>query len=135
MNERKFEFSRLIFFCSTSALILLAACGTSNTARDSSQQEQDIQLARGEQVYKQNCAACHATTPDTVIVGPSLAGIGTAAASRIEGLDAREYLQVAITEPDKLIIEGYDDIMPKNFGQVLSEEDLDSLVSYLLTLE
>ena len=125
MDDKKTAQFTLVYILISLALLFLSACGSSNDTGDNQPVEENsrIQVASGEKVYRQNCASCHSTSPNTVIVGPSLAGIGTSAETRIKGMGAREYLLVAITEPDKLVIEGYDDIMPKNFGQALSEED------------
>ncbi|NJN45091.1 MAG: cytochrome c [Anaerolineae bacterium] len=34
--------------------------------------------AKGKEVFNTHCAVCHATSPDVIIVGPSLAGIASA---------------------------------------------------------
>jgi sulfur-oxidizing protein SoxX len=91
--------------------------------------------AEGETIFKQNCATCHAVTPDTIIVGPSLAGIASRAGSRIEGLNATEYIQMSILRPGDYIVEGFSELMPTSFGTTLSGEQLDSLTAYLMTLE
>jgi hypothetical protein len=70
-----------------------------------------------------------------VIVGPSLGGIASTAGSRVEGLDAQQYIEQSLLTPDAYVVEGYTDLMPKDFGRKLSGEELDAVVSYLLTLE
>jgi mono/diheme cytochrome c family protein len=109
--------------------ILLAACTTSPSAPNLSEQER-----AGYQVFMSSCAACHAVEGDTRIVGPSLAGIATTASTRVDGLDAEAYIRQSILEPSAYINEGYQDIMPPALGQSLSSEQLDSLVAFLLTL-
>lgn len=93
------------------------------------------QEARGKTVFSQQCGACHSTFPDTVIVGPSLAGIATAAETRKPGQDGRTYLYTAILQPGDFLVDGYTDLMPATFGKQLTGEDLDAVVAYLLTLE
>jgi mono/diheme cytochrome c family protein len=113
--------------------LLLAACGGAQQTADPP--TADPQIEKGRQVFQLNCAACHATAPDTVVIGPSLAGIATAAATRQDGVSAREFIENSIIKPDAILTEGYPDIMPKTFGTTLSGEDFDALVAYLLTLE
>jgi mono/diheme cytochrome c family protein len=86
-------------------------------------------------VFQQNCATCHSADPNTVIVGPSLAGIASRAATRVEGLDAQQYIEQSILTPDAYVVEGYTDLMPKDFGRKLSGEELDAVITYLFTLE
>lgn len=112
-------------------VILLSACGSEevNPATLSAQ------AMAGERLFIQNCASCHATSPDTIIVGPSLAGVAQSAENKVSGLDARSYIETSILEPDAYINEGFNDLMPRTFGKTLTGEELDSLVAYLLTLE
>lgn len=95
----------------------------------------DPATAEGQAVFQQNCASCHAVTGDTIIVGPSLAGIAARAGTRVEGQDAAEYVQLSILRPDAYIVEGFSDLMPSNFGTTLSGEQLDALMTYLMALE
>lgn len=37
---------------------------------------------RGEDLFARHCSSCHSLSPGTVIVGPSLAGVGERAADR-----------------------------------------------------
>jgi mono/diheme cytochrome c family protein len=117
-------------------LLLFVACG--GGADDDAPEEavpSDPVAAEGQKVFKQNCASCHAITADTIIVGPSLAGITGQAATRVEGQSAEEYIQLSILRPDEYIVEGFSDLMPSNFGTTLSGEQLDALLAYLMTLE
>jgi len=72
------------------------------------------------------CGACH-----------TLADAGTSGSSGPDldaGLKGRdeEFIRRSIVEPDAEIAQGYNaGIMPKNYGQTLSPEELDALVSYL----
>jgi nitric oxide reductase subunit C len=91
--------------------------------------------AEGEAVFQANCASCHAVSANTIIVGPSLAGIATRAGSRVEGLGATEYIQMSILRPGEYIVEGFSNLMPTTFGTTLSGEQLDALTAYLMTLE
>lgn len=110
----------------------LAACSGSAAEPGNAPNEQ-VQL--GERLFIQNCAACHATAPETIIVGPSLAGLPASAAARVAGQDAYTYIEASILEPDAYINAGFKDIMPKTFGKTLTGEEVDALIAYLFTLE
>jgi hypothetical protein len=69
-----------------------------------------------------------------MIVGPSLSGVASRAASRMEGVDGREYLLLSIIKPSAYVVDGFTNVMPSNFGKSLDGEQLDALVAYLLTL-
>lgn len=74
--------------------------------------------------------------PGRVLVGPSLAGIGTVAGDRVPGLSAAEYLRQSILEPDAFIVEGFrSGQMLPIYDEQLSSEEIDSLVEFMLTLE
>ena len=113
-------------------LLALAGCGDSPAQPTPTL---DPLAAKGQQVFKQNCGACHALSPDTIVVGPSLAGVATRAGTRAPGLDARQYLELSILKPDATIVQGFSDVMPKDFGKKLMGEELDALVAFLLTLK
>lgn len=81
------------------------------------------------------CEVCHSLDPGRRLVGPSLAGIGTVASDRIPGLSAEEYIRESIVDPDAYTVEGYPaGQMLQDYEERLTEEELDALVAYLLTL-
>lgn len=86
-------------------------------------------------MFVQHCGACHSTLPDTVIVGPSLAGIATRAGQRVPDMDARLYLYASIYEPTDYVVDGFEPVMPTDFAKQLTGEDLDAVVVYLQTLK
>ncbi|GAB4429185.1 MAG: hypothetical protein Kow00106_24200 [Anaerolineae bacterium] len=85
--------------------------------------------AQGKELFVQ-CEACHGAENGA---GPALTGMGERAASRVEGLSAEEYLYQSIVQPSAYIVEGFPDIMPKNYGEQFSETELQALVAYILT--
>ena len=81
------------------------------------------------------CQICHSVEPDRVLVGPSLYGIADTASDRVPGLSAEEYLRQSILDPDAYIVEGFPSgQMLADFGVRLSEDEIENLVTYLLTL-
>ncbi len=113
-------------------VLLLTACGG---APASPTPTLDPLVARGRRVFNHHCASCHALTPDTVIVGPSLAGIASRAGSRVPGLDAQTYIEMSILKPDAYIVEGFPNAMPADLGKKLTGEEFKALVAFLLTLK
>lgn len=82
------------------------------------------------------CITCHSLTPDEVIVGPSMAGIASRAGSREAGKSAEDYIRESILTPDTYLVEGFPaGTMPQVWGDELSDEQLNQIVAYLLTLK
>lgn len=81
------------------------------------------------------CIVCHAINPGENSVGPSLKGLGSRAGETIPGVTAREYLYESIVNPDAYVVEGYlPAIMDSKYSKTLNEQQINSLVNYLLTL-
>jgi len=114
------------------AALLLAACSTSAAQPEPTLTPQQLQ---GQGVFNLRCAQCHATVPDTVVIGPSLYGIATRAGTRVEGYDAEAYIERSILVPTDYIVEGFPNTMPTNFGKELTSEELNAVVSYLMTFK
>lgn len=89
----------------------------------------------GARLFSQYCSSCHATKPDTIVVGPSLAGVVERAEARVEGQDARTYLEASIRSPDAYVVEDFANLMPPTLGETLTDEEIDALIAYLFTLE
>jgi cytochrome c oxidase subunit 2 len=78
------------------------------------------------------CGACHAFTPagTTAAVGPNLDNV--AADAKKAGEDPAAYVKESIVDPNKVVVSGYQpDVMPGNFGDSLSAQEIDALVTYL----
>lgn len=113
-------------------LSVLAACSGQD---DQASITRPPEVVEGERIFRSNCTSCHSTKPGVTIVGPSLDGIATRANTRMEGLDAREYIHLSIIKPSAYVVDGFVDQMPSGFGSSFSPEELDHLISFLLTLE
>ena len=130
---------KLTFFLAALVLALaLAACGggsgtTSEVGDVDAGKELFAQPIIGAQP---GCATCHSLNVDEVIVGPSQAGVGTRAETRISGVSAEDYLRQSILDPDAYLVEGFQPgVMVQVWAEELSEEQVDNLVAYLLTLK
>lgn len=104
------------------------------TASDSASGDQGTSVAPADLFVGAGCGACHALTDagTTGVLGPTMDGIGQVAASRVNGLSAGDYIRQSIVEPGAFIVEGYEPVMPANFGSSLNDEEIDILVEYLL---
>jgi nitric oxide reductase subunit C len=110
------------------ALVALASCGGGG---DVAVPGQDL-FASAVLGGQAGCVTCHSLEPERVVVGPSLAGVGERAATRVPGQSARDYLRTSIVMPDSHVVEGFDPgRMPSNWGDVLSDAEIDALVDYL----
>jgi hypothetical protein len=96
-----------------------------------------------EAMIRTGCNSCHVTTGlpevDAAMLGPDQTNLGTVAGTRREGYTAEEYLREAILDPSAFIVEECPlgqclQVMPVNYGDQLSEEELDAIVAYLLSL-
>ncbi len=123
---------KAIIFWVMALFLLLVGCGGEEAEPTATL---DPVAAAGELVFRTQCGSCHATNPDTVIVGPSLAGVATRAETRIPGQDARSYILNSIMRPDDFLVEGFENLMPNNFGRKLTGEEIDAVIAYLMTLK
>lgn len=94
------------------------------------------------------CSACHSIAPNVNIVGPTLANIGATAATRLRAPDyhgrAKDpagYIRESILDPNAHVLSGPTfsaggrSLMPSDYEQTLKPEQVDHIVSYLLTLK
>jgi cytochrome c oxidase subunit II len=82
--------------------------------------------AGGMELFAQQCGSCHtlADAGTTAQVGPDLDSV-------LPGQSAEE-IRESIVEPDAEVSQGFQPgVMPGNFGEELSEQQLDGLVEYL----
>ena len=98
--------------------------------------EGDTGGSDGERVFNSaspiTCTTCH-SLDGTVGLGPSLQGISERAGTRVAGLGAEEYIRQSILETNAYIVEGFpESLMPVNFSETLSAEELDAVVAFLM---
>lgn len=99
----------------------------------------DVSASRGEQVARANaCTACHSVTGD-VSVGPAWKGLFGSQQVLTDGsstLVDEAFLVESIKSPDAKVADGFSPgIMPRDFGQKLTDADISSLVEYIKSLE
>ncbi len=90
----------------------------------------------GEQAFtgEGGCSACHSLDSGVRIVGPSLSGVASRAATLKVDYSAEMYLYESLAYPDAYVVEGFQrGLMPAGFKQRLSEHQLADLVAFLMT--
>ena len=119
--------------------LLLAGCGggeevsptpatvEGTVPTETSEPVADGDPAAGKEVYTaQGCGSCHVfeAAGSSGQTGPNLD-------ESLQGKDA-EYVRESIVAPDAQIAEGFQPgIMPKNYGEMLSDKQLADLVAFL----
>jgi cytochrome c oxidase subunit II len=125
-------------------VILLSACGGGRTVSPAPETvEGTVPTATGEtgettpaegdpQAGKEvfasaGCGSCH-----TVAEAGTSSDVGPNLDESLEGRDA-QFVQQSIVDPDAEIAEGFSaDLMPENYDEQLSEQELADLVAFLL---
>jgi mono/diheme cytochrome c family protein len=77
------------------------------------------------------CSTCH-TLDDSRLIGPGLRGIGSRASQH--GPNEKDYSYNSIVQPGAYVVQGYDNVMPPNYVTSLSDQQIQDLIAYLLTL-
>lgn len=73
------------------------------------------------------CIGCHIVAGEGGAVGPDL--------TNIYGEKDEEYVRQAILNPNAVIAEGFQpNLMPQNFGERLSDDDLNAIIAYLASV-
>lgn len=117
---------------------LLAACGAQAIDPGSIGD-----VARGREIFTtgagilgEPCSNCHSldgSPREGEVAGPTLLGIAETAAGRVTGQSAVEYLHESIVDPGEYIVRGYRNDMEAGYKYLLSEQDIDDLVAFMLT--
>ena len=78
----------------------------------------------------------HRADSEDRLVGPGLLNVAARAAVRVDGLSAVAYIRTSIVNPNIYIVEGFPDgLMPQNWAEIYSEEQINDLIAYLLTVQ
>jgi mono/diheme cytochrome c family protein len=124
----------------------LAACGGGDEPAESDGETSSVgDVANGERLFNESiigaasapgCITCHSLEPGVVLVGPSQSDVGARAETAIEGMSAEDYLRQSIVEPNAHIAEGFTEgVMYQNFGEELTNTQVNDLVAFMLTLK
>jgi cytochrome c oxidase subunit 2 len=92
-------------------------------------------VAYGRQLFNQfGCNACHKLADAGAVgaVGPSLDGVGSRAGNTVPGQSAEEYLRTSITKPGAYIVPNFQPVMPSDYDQRMTGQEVDAMVKYLL---
>jgi mono/diheme cytochrome c family protein len=86
-----------------------------------------------------SCAQCHSVLPGEMrLIGPGLWNISVRAETRVEGQSAYDYIHQSIVDPNAVIAPGDPpypaNLMPQNWEEVLTPEELNDVIAYLYTL-
>ena len=96
------------------------------------------ELTDGASIFvARGCGGCHVIeglTGAVGVIGPEMTGIGSRAGTRVAGLSAEEYIRQSVEMPEAFVLDGYDNVMQPLRG-MMSDEEFDILVEYLLTLQ
>jgi mono/diheme cytochrome c family protein len=89
----------------------------------------------GEQIFTAaGCASCHTFAPagSNATVGPNLDELAQVAGDRQPGTSPQQYVEASLLNPDDFTVSGFQaGVMPSYEGR-LSEEQVQTLVDYLL---
>tara|TARA_B110000014_G_scaffold260730_1_gene251068 strand:+ start:1151 stop:2167 length:1017 start_codon:yes stop_codon:yes gene_type:complete len=98
----------------------------------------DTPEARGEQLYQtQGCIGCH-SLDGTIVVGPSWLNLYGRQEQLDDGTSViadEDYIRHSILYPGDQIVKGFQNLMPANYGEILSENDIEDLIAYIKTIK
>lgn len=111
----------------------------------------DDPRAKGQRLFRTatpSCSACHSTQPGADMAGPTMAGMASRAEAIIgsddyegDATDAEGYIRESIVSPSAHLVPGAmyssdgTSFMPADYGESLTEEQIDHLVAYLNTFK
>ena len=83
------------------------------------------------------CLQCHTVDGTPSNSGPTWQGVAGASVTMTTGetiVADDAYLLESIVDPSALIVEGFEPIMPPDYGETLSTQEIDDLVEYIKSL-
>jgi cytochrome c2 len=120
--------------------LVVAGCTSAETATQGDGETLIRQTLLGQ---APGCATCHSFEPGVKLVGPSLAGIASRAEAIVQdpaytgsAANSAEFLHESILNPDAFVPDGFiKGTMYQDYAEHLSQEQIDALVNYMLTLQ
>jgi mono/diheme cytochrome c family protein/uncharacterized membrane protein len=119
-------------------VLVLAACSSEDTEFEYSDLPAG-DAARGEALFAESingsvaCSACHTTTGGDG-AGPTLENYAAVAGSRVDDQSAGEYTFYSILRPSKHLVQGFSNLMPSDYEEKLSQQEIADIIAYSLTL-
>jgi cytochrome c551/c552 len=116
------------------AVLALAGCGDQGVVAPTAKEVVGTikEEAPGKAIFlKQGCNACHTYTPaqSKGTIGPDLDKLADFAQTAKQPLD--EFAREGIVNPSAYVEKGFSDVMPKDYDQKLSDQELNDLVDFL----
>jgi len=82
------------------------------------------------------CSTCHFVDSEAQLIGPGQLNIATRAENRVDGQNAVAYIYTSIVSPDTYLVDGFSDaLMPENWADIYTDDDIFDIIAYMLTLE
>ncbi len=107
-----------------------AAAPTAEPSAGGGGQTDQAQLVTlGKDTFTSNCSGCHGAQDGA---GPAFAGMAERAATRVAGMTAEEYIHQSVVDPGAFVVDGFPNIMPKDFSTQLSDQQINGLVAYIV---
>jgi cytochrome c oxidase subunit 2 len=95
--------------------------------------------ALGQELHaSQGCIACHNVSGDPGGVGPTWKGLFGAQREFTDGTTAvadEEYLRSSILASQQNLVVGFAPVMPQNYADVLSDQQVQAIIEYIKTLQ
>lgn len=123
-------------------LFILVGCGASNEAAPPlGDVARGQRIFRGEEKLRPNqlesCLECHNdAVGGEAPLGQNLSNIGNRAAAVVPGQSAIDYMRASIVLPDQHLSGNFQEgIMPRTYPELLTEQDINDVIAYMLTLK
>jgi cytochrome c2 len=120
-------------------LLVMAACSSTDQPTLSVDTLPPGDAAHGAELFTAStngappCSTCH-TLDESVVIGPSMAGYGERAATRISGKSAEAYTFESITQPASFLVPGFANVMYTNYAAAFTPQEIADLMAYLMSL-
>jgi mono/diheme cytochrome c family protein len=129
---------RKLVIITTFVVLILAAC----SPEDTEFQYSDLppgDAVRGEELFSESvngapaCSNCHTVTGGEG-AGPTLQNYAEVAGGRVDDQNAEEYTFYATLRPSRHLVQGFSNVMPSNYEEKLSQQEIADIIAYMLTL-